>query len=238
MADTRVLIDLTVQATVDDVWAALTDPVAVRQWFGWEYEGLDDEIRLIFAEQATADGGAHTLAWPDGDSIVLTERDGGTGVQVRRPPHGPTFDGVHDPVDEGWITFLHQLRFALERHRGQERRTVMSPAVDLGSDDDPLLARLGLRGLGDEAAGEPYSVERPDGSRFAGQIWFQTDLQIGLTVADEGDALLVVARTPPGSAPPRGSAMFLLNLYGYDDAQVADAERRWTAWWAGDAPQG
>jgi hypothetical protein len=34
------------------------------------------------------------------------------------------WDGVYDEVNEGWLTFFQQLRFYLERHPGQERRTV------------------------------------------------------------------------------------------------------------------
>lgn len=229
MAETRTLVDLEVDAPLDVVRAALTEPEQIRRWFGWDAEGLEEEIRLIFVEQATA--GPEGLTWADGDSIVLEDRGERTGVRVLRPAHGPGHDEVYDEIDEGWILFLHQLRFALERHRGQERRTVMVPAVDLGSDDDPLLGRLGLRDLGDEPVGEPYSIERPDGSRFSGQVWFQTDLQIGLTVAEEGDALLVVARRPPASAPPHGTAMFVLSLYDVDDDAVRAAEERWGAWW-------
>ncbi|MCL3861773.1 hypothetical protein [Actinotalea sp. K2] len=235
-AQDRVLIDLEIAARADVVWAALREPHLVRRWFGWDYDGLEDEIRLIFAEQAVVDERAATLTWPDGDRIVLDPRgEDVTALRVVRSDHAGTegFDGAYDAVDEGWITFVQQLRFALERHPDQERRTVSALGVGLGPEGDPLLARLGIRPMGGEPVGSAYEVERPDGSRFSGEIFFQTDLQVGLTVAEEGDALLVVARTPPSSAPPEGTAIFVLSTYGVDEGTFPAVERRWADWWTG-----
>lgn len=234
----RVLVDVPVGAPPDVVWSALRDPALVGRWFGWDYDGLAAEIREIFAEQADADDDVRTLSWPDGDRIVVTPAGEGTSLQVLRAGHGipgasdeVPFDGVYDAVDEGWITFSQQLRFLVERHRDQPRRTISAHGLDLGPEDSPLLSRLGLRELGSESVGGGYEVRRADGTTFSGEVYFQTDLQIGLTVAEEDDALLVVARTPPASAPPNGQVMFVLSTYGFDDARFAEAERRWSGWW-------
>lgn len=226
----RVLVDMAVTAGPDAVWDALRRPDQLRRWFGWDDEGLDDEIRLIFLEQATADDASRTLSWPDGDRIEVHAGDP-THLRVVRAGHTAEWDGVSDPVDEGWITFTQQLRFLLERHPDEDRRTVSALDVDLGDDATALLARLGLRDLGDEAVGSSYTVQRADGTAFSGEVFFQTDLQLGLTVEQEGDALLVVARTPPASAPPHGRAMFVLSLFSADDARAAEAQQRWTSWW-------
>lgn len=235
----RLLVDMVVAAPVDVVWAALRDPDRIRRWFGWDDPGLDAEIRQIFLDEAVPDDDARTLTWKDGDRIELAEDDGGGPTHLRLTRRGHVedwWDGVHDLVDEGWITFTQQLRFLLERHPDDERRTVYATDVDLGPDDDALLDRLGLRPLGDEAVGSRYTVTRPDGSTFGGEIVFQTDLQIGLSVDDEDDALLVVARRPPASAPPHGTAVFLLSLFGdtaTDEGRLAAAEQRWRGWWGG-----
>ncbi|WP_250446160.1 hypothetical protein [Actinotalea sp. C106] len=230
----RVLVDVAVRATPDAVWAALRDPEQVHRWFGWDDDGLAAEIQQIFVDEPTEDPAARTLVWPDGDRIALEPiSDLSTRVLISRKDGTTDGDmvGAYDAVDEGWITFAHQLQFALERHPRAERRTIAALGVDLGSEEDALLARLGLRPLGDAPVGSAYAVERADGSRFTGEIAFQTDLQIGLTVAEEEHALLVVARTPPSAAPPHGVAMFVLNTYGLDDARIAQVEQRWTAWW-------
>lgn len=231
----RVLVDMTVDAPADQVWAALRDTDRIRQWFGWDAPGLDPEIQHIFHTQATADDDARTLTWEDGDRLAVEEQDGTSRLHVVRVDHrGTSWDGAFDAVDEGWITFLQQLRFLVERHRGQYRRTVIADHLDLGTEGDALLDRLGLRDLGDNPVGSRYTVPGPDGTEITGEVYFQADLQLGLTVDQEGDALLVVSRTPPTSAPPHGTARFLLSLYDTDDDRAADVERRWTGWWADD----
>ena len=232
----RMLLDMTVDAPLERVWAALREPEVLQRWFGWDYDGLTAEIQEIFVEQAQWDETAHVLSWPDGDRFELEQLDDHrTEVRVRRRGHVGVddFDGAFDPIDEGWITFAQQLRFYLERHDGESRRTVSVTGVDLGPEDDPLLVNLGVRSRGDDPVGGPSEVQRADGSSFSGQVFFQTDLQVGLTVAEEGDALLVIARTPPTSAPPNGEVMFLLSTYGLDDARFAEVEQRWTGWWGG-----
>ena len=230
----RVLVDMEVDAPVDVVWAALREPAEVRRWFGWDDEGLAAEIEEIFVERAVVEDDTRIINWADGDSFALEDRGERTRLRVMRRGHaGIDFDGVHDAIDEGWITFTQQLRFSLERHRGEDRRTAFATR-GMGLEDDPLLARLGVRDLGHAEVGSEYTVERTDGTSFSGEVFFQTDLQVGLTVAEEHDALLVIARTPPTSAPPHGQVMFILSAYGLDDAGLGDLEARWTSWWGPD----
>jgi hypothetical protein len=269
----RLLVETTVDAPQEAVWAALRDPERIRRWFGWDDAGLGAEVHQIFHDEVTADDDARTLTWADGDRIEVHpaesraagrdgERDSAHGGEpgsdhgdqgpdgssaltrvrlVRRGHPEAAWDGVHDPVDEGWITFVQQLRFLLERHPDADRRTVRAADLDLGPDDDALLDRLGLRSLGDDPVGGRYTVSRPDGSTFGGEVFFQTDLQIGLSVDEEDDALLVVARTPPASAPPHGTVTFLLSVFGdvaTDDERRKATEQRWRSWWGDDASAG
>ena len=43
-------VEVSVDAPRDVVWRTLTEPEQIRHWFGWDYDGLDDEIELIFVE--------------------------------------------------------------------------------------------------------------------------------------------------------------------------------------------
>ncbi|KGM10602.1 SRPBCC family protein [Cellulomonas bogoriensis] len=242
-SEDRVLVDTVVKADPDTVWKAVREPDAVHRWFGWDDEGLAAEIEHMFVEQPEGDDDARTVAWPDGDVIDLEPADdGATRVRLTRRAHEDpdAAIGVYDPIDEGWITFVQQLRFSLEHHPGADRRTVSVTGVDLGPEDDALLARLGLRELGEQPVGSGYTLSRADGSTFTGEIYFQTDLQIGLTVAEEGNALLVIARIPPAAAPPNGTATFVLSTYGLDDEHFAALQDRWSTWWdvEAEAPAG
>ena len=114
-----VICEVVIAAPVDAVWRALREPSEIRRWFGWDYDGLDEEIEYIFQSQAKADDAARLLDFGEGGAIALEERGDATAVRVTRA----VADG-YDEVNEGWITFVQQLRFYLERHRGRERRTV------------------------------------------------------------------------------------------------------------------
>ena len=119
-----VIVEVAVAAPVEEVWRALREPEEIRRWFGWEYEGLDEEIRFIFFEASKADDEAYVLDGGEGGTIALEAQGDRTVVRVTRT--APS--GGFDEVNEGWLTFIQQLRFYLERHRGQERRTDHVPA--------------------------------------------------------------------------------------------------------------
>ena len=111
------LIALTLAASLDESWRHLREPELIRRWFGWDYDGLDEEIELIFLREAIA--GEHEIHWEDGDVIELAPQGPRTVMRIHREPQ-PTYD----PIAEGWISFAHQLRFALEHHPGEPRATI------------------------------------------------------------------------------------------------------------------
>ena len=119
-----VIVEVEIAAPVDAVWRALRDPAEIRRWFGWEYEGLDVEIRFIFVQEAKADEEARTLDGGPSGTIALEDRVDQTVVRVTRAAPARSWDGIYDEINEGWMTFFQQLRFYMERHPGQERRTL------------------------------------------------------------------------------------------------------------------
>ena len=95
----------------------------------------------------------------------------------------------------------------------------------------PALELLGLGGVGDRGR---YPVTTAVGDVLAGDVWFRSLRQLGLTVDHWGDGLLLVTQSP--SVP--GAASMFLCTSGLDQAVFTDLESRWTAWWDGHFKSG
>jgi uncharacterized protein YndB with AHSA1/START domain len=167
-----------VPAPVEEVWAHLREPALIRRWFGWEYPGLEREIELIFVEEAVADEAARTVAWDHGpqhgDRFELEPAGEGTRLRLHRWVPDEVA-GTYDDIAEGWITFVQQLRFALARHPGEERRTHYLSA-DAGL---PVTRAL-------EATG--------------GEPWFRSPHQLGVVAEELGDGLVIGVEKPGAAA--------------------------------------
>jgi uncharacterized protein YndB with AHSA1/START domain len=218
----RVTIEVTIAAPSDEVRGALREPRQIARWFGWDYDGLEAEIDQIFVSGAQEEDDPRRLDTGDG-TFELEPLEGGprhTLVRVTRAePSGDVgADEMYEAIDQGWITFVQQLRFALERHPGQDRRTVYlsngtgDPVEALGLDRTTL------------PPGDRYTARLPWGDELAGESFFSTDRQLGLTVDGWGDGLLVLG----GGG---GGATAILTTYGLDDDAFDALERRWTAGW-------
>jgi hypothetical protein len=202
-------IEVVVAAPREAVWRALTDLREVRRWFGWDYEGLEAEIRFIFVDHATPVGEDRLELGLD--QTIELEADGPrTVVRIVHP--GPlddaSWDELYHDVVQGWHSFFQQLRYYLERHAGQDRRTVF-----LAGQVVPAEAFAAL-----EAAAP-------------GTTWSQTRHQRSVAVDRWGGGLvgLVTAEPREGRRPARGQ--LTVTTYGLDDPAFAEVEREWSAWW-------
>lgn len=115
-------IEVTVDAPRDVVWRALTEPEQIRHWFGWDYDGLEGEIQYIFVKHATLGDGR--IDFGDGTIVELTEDGPRTIIRAVKPGDLDALEwkDVYGDVEEGWIQFFHQLRYAVT-HPGA-RRTI------------------------------------------------------------------------------------------------------------------
>jgi hypothetical protein len=167
-----------------------------------------------------------------GDRFSLHPSDGGTIVRVTRSPRGldPEWDVYYDDITEGWTTFLHQLRFAVERHGLAERRTLVLEGI-LPDQREPFARVLGLGEVAGQAVGERYRANLIPGDEFAETVYARTDNQLLLTVDALGDGLLVVAQQPGNPHRPDGGALAVLTAYDTDTDDFAALEHRWTTWW-------
>jgi uncharacterized protein YndB with AHSA1/START domain len=224
----RVLVEVTVPAPADAVWAALRDPDKVKTWFGWDAATLADEIDFIFVKHAVADEAARTIAFTGTPDRYEVEAKGGESIVrvVRAAPADADWSDTFEPMTEGWIAFTEQLRFAFARHAGEQRRTVFLAGVPKA--DDLLMIALGLAEA--PAPGEAWAgALGPDVA--AGQVWHLGRHQIGVTVDGFGDGLVVAMERAPDEKHPNGEASLTLTTYGLSDADFTALEGRWKGWW-------
>jgi hypothetical protein len=118
-----VIVEVVIEAQLETVWRALRDRAEIRRWFGWETDELEEEIEYIFFAASKADDDAHVIDGGPGGVISLEGRGDQTVVRVTRAAPAGGWEGVYDEVNEGWLTFIQQLRFYLERQPGRERHT-------------------------------------------------------------------------------------------------------------------
>ncbi|SCL18528.1 SRPBCC family protein [Micromonospora inyonensis] len=206
-------VEVVVAADQQTVWSALTEPELIGQWFGWDFEGLAEEIRHIFVD--------HAEAYPP-DRIALeagqelqAEADGErTRVRAVMPGalDGELADG-YDGLEEGWRTFFEQLRYLLERRPAGQRRTVRLAG---GATGKQLLAVL------DEAGPT--------------QEWHDSRFQ-RIVVDAEGRLLAAMAETPL-TDDAAGPVSLVVSAYGLDDAGLDRLRAEWTRRWRAAVPDG
>lgn len=224
-------IEVAAAASADAAWQALRDPAVIRQWHGWDTDELESEIDSIYFTDVVEEADRRTLVVNGGDRFEV--RPDGDGVRIRlirAPLSGdPESDVYYDDITEGWRSFLQQLRFALERRPGMRRRTLFF--ADRGTYSGTVIERLGLDAVAGQPAGSRYTATIA-GEDVAGEVWFRSANQLGVTVDAWGEGLLVIAGTAPSEADPAGTSMAILSTYDLDDTDFGQLQARWSGWWA------
>lgn len=243
----KLLLEVMLEAPADEAWRALKDPSLIREWFGYygadysswgmeELQTLDDEIKAIFEKGAVYDEERLRISWEGGDEFVLTPQGDGSQLEVFmvRPAPQSEMDWkkVYDPICEGWISFVQQLRFFLNRHRNDERSTIF--LTGLSAPD--VYANLELLDLAAVDEGSSYRLRTGIGDFLSGEVWYKTHYQIGLTVDGFRDGLLIVAATPPTEDLPDGGAELIITTF-LDDNSFGELQHRWGLAFSAPAPQ-
>lgn len=166
------VIELTIDmdATLDEVWHALTTGEGIARWFaphaavtpgeggsvsvGWDPKEMWDTPITVWeplrrmqtvSEMPSKDGRVVRLAVD-----YYLEAQGGR-VRVRLVHSGfddsGTWDDYIDGLDAGWTFFLFNLKHALERHRGVDRRQLSARfrTTARAGEDHPVFGAKGLR---------------------------------------------------------------------------------------------
>lgn len=157
-----VVVEVEIEAPARRVWSALRDPVELGRWHGWEYDGIDAEIRQIYLDDVTVSEEAMTLDTHGAGRFELEPRGEATVLRVVRaaPDGGESWERIYDEINEGWRTFAEQLRFYLERHPGEDRRTLLLEREVTPPPGAPWFASAHQRGVVAEEDGALVIVAR------------------------------------------------------------------------------
>jgi hypothetical protein len=143
-------------------------------------------------------------------TIELEARGRRTVIRVVRAGDldAARWDGIFDAEEEGWRAFFHQLKYYLERRRGEERRTLFLAGDVSGP---RLLAAI------DEQA--------------PGALWYAGRHQRGTLVEGGRPDLVIVQTQSPLAAAAASRANVLVTTFGLDGPERERLRREWTAWW-------
>jgi uncharacterized protein YndB with AHSA1/START domain len=213
-----VTIEVTVDALAGEVWQSLRDPERIRRWHGWQYEQLDEEIRQIYLDDVDANDETYVLTLGGGDRFEVQPGSSGTRLVLTRGAGAGKVDSGADEITEGWLMFLHQLKFMLERQPETERRTLFY----YGSGDPEALPRL-LHTV-------PAEV---------GVTWYRTGHQQGVILPDLGPGLLITAgksSVTSETGETTVDAMAVVTMYDLLDGEFGIQRDIWSAWWRSAYP--
>jgi hypothetical protein len=195
-------VDVAVDAGRDEVWEAVTQPAVLRQWFGWDYDELDAEIRQIFVDEATLLA-PERMGWADGSFLEVSGDDDRARVRVSREGSGPRGPERYDAIEEGWRAFLVQLRYLLSARPAGRRRTLYLTGETTG--------RQALR--------------------LAEGGWERVGPRVAWTVDTDGH-LVVVAGRVPLDRPEAARVEVTVSTFGLDDAAFVGRREEWAKRWA------
>lgn len=206
-------VEVIVDAPRETVWAALTEPDRVREWFGWEHDGLTDEINHIFVEHAEPFP-PDRIALEVGQELQVVAEGERTVVRAVMPGAlDGELAGTYDGMEEGWRSFFEQLRYLLERRPTGARHTVRLTGTASG---EKLLAVLD--GVGPKEEWHDSTYQR--------------------MVVDAEGRLLVAAAESPLAEGKTAPVSLVVNAYGLDDAGRQQLATEWLRRWRAEVPDG
>ena len=231
-------LSVVINADAPQVWTMLREPSKVAQWHGWQAEDLDAEIKQIYFSGDEEEAPDHTsFTVHGGDVFELHPEPNGTRVSITRAAldHNSEWAAWDEDITQGWLTFLQQLRFALERHPHGKRRTLF---LQVPGGPGSAIEKLGLSDV--PAPGNEYTLTLPTGEEISGKVWYRSNHQVGLTVhgyAEHGDGLLIVADQPKiADVRPDGGSLAIISTYGLGAGRLDAIRSSWDSWRAGNYP--
>ena len=245
-------VSVEIDASIEDVYKALTDASELVRWFPLEAgENEDGSLWMSFGDGHRFSGAVAASERPDHvrllyrqpppgrDPKTITEDDlveivtdyrleTQGGKTVLRLVHSGFGDGsdwgeLYDATRTGWGFQLRGLKHYLENHHGRERIVAWAKAVYPGTRDQAW-AQL-MSPAGDLRAGERYSTDASFGETLAGEIrLIEPPASFVATVDGWNNAFLGV--TLEDYCGVRKANVFL-STYDVPRSDVEAFEKRW-----------
>lgn len=195
-------VEISLAVGRDEVWETVTQPAAIRQWYGWDEEGLAAEIKHVFVDQAVFLA-PEQMGWADGSYLEVTGDDTHSVVRAARGD-GPARDPQrYDGIEEAWRAFLTQLRYLLEESPKGARRTIYL--------------------TGDSTGRQALSLADGD--------WHRVGNRAAWTIDADGHLVVVSARRPLDD-PAAGRIEIIVSTYGADPVTLDGYRSAWSKRWA------
>jgi len=244
--DRTIELTIDINATLEEVWQALTTGEGIARWFapyaavtpgeggsvsvGWDPKEMWEAPITVWepqrrmqttSEMPSKDGGMVRLAVD-----YYLEVQGGR-VRVRLVHSGfdesTSWDDYIDGLDAGWSFFLFNLKHALERHRGVSRvqQSARFRTTARAGEDHPVFGAKGLRvrpAVGGLQAGDACRLSLGGADVDATVAVRHASRTIAFLVPAWNDALLFVEREGMKETHHVG---IWLSLYGEPETTAA-----------------
>ena len=247
-AERRVEKAIELNASVDEVWKALTDPKELVRWFPLEARVTPGKGGKIFVSWGpNCEGEAEIVAWEPGKKFAYKEpmalvewtleaRGGKTILRLVQSAFLGNEDWEnewYDSTSYGWGFMLAGLKWALERHRGEERRVAWPRQKTALSRQDAYaqLLQTGNFFAQNPSAvlreGREYSLKTFSGDTFSGHVEFVRPLRgFCVTVHELNDALLwFTIEGTPGAIEVQA----WLSSFGVAQTEIDRFQATWAA---------
>ncbi|MFI5086472.1 MAG: SRPBCC domain-containing protein [Actinomycetales bacterium] len=229
-----------INADAEQVWHMLREPSLIAQWYGWETNGLDEEIQQIYYNNVLESPDHRRLTLEMGDVFALEPVTDGTVLTMTRGKATGEWEPYDADITEGWSMFMAQLKFALERHPHAHRRTIYADGQSTTGQDPWELLGIDTGWLPDP--GQDYDLTLNTGLRLTGKVWYRSESQLGLTVhdyAEHGDGLLILARQAPlSNLREHPGAVVIASTYGLGATAFEKAAAHWDDFMETHYPEG
>ena len=224
-------LSVLINADAEQVWLMLREPAKLAQWHGWDMDGLDAEIQEVYHANVSESADHLRLNLEMGDFFTLQPRPDGTLLTLTRGVATGEWAKYNEDITSGWTMFIQQLKFALERHPKTARRTIYVDGTS--SAHTNLWDALGIDTGWLPDPGEPYELTLNTGASLSGKVWYRSESQVGLTVANyaqHGDGLLILAQQKPlEGLREHPGAQIIASTYGLGAAAFDAIGTQWDA---------